>query len=100
MPRRLSFTRLSLFEQPLVFIASSFTFGLLFAARFRFSTRVWLIAPAVLWTAASICLLRKLGGRAATCLLLALGFSCGGASWATYEAGCDKARVMRLDGSG
>ena len=39
MPRRLSFTRLNLFEQPLVFIASSFILGLLFAARFVFNSR-------------------------------------------------------------
>jgi hypothetical protein len=96
MPRRLSFTRLSLFEQPLVFIASSFIFGLLFAARFRLSTRVWLIASAVLWTAASVCLLRKLGGRAVTCLLLTLSFACGGALWAINEAGVGKDRVLRL----
>ena len=40
MPRRLSFTRLNLFEQPLVFIASSFILGLLFAARFVFNSHV------------------------------------------------------------
>src|SRR5215510_1831433 len=96
MPRRLSFTRLSLFEQPLVFIASSFIFGLLFAARFRFSTRVCLMASAVLWTAVSICLLRKLGGRAVTCLLLTLSFACGGALWTINEAGVGKDRVLRL----
>src|SRR5262245_53900913 len=96
MPRRLSFTRLNLFEQPLVFIASSFILGLLFAARFRFSARILLMAFAVLWTAASVCLLRKLGGRAVTCLLLTLSFACGGALCAINEAGVGKDRVLRL----
>src|SRR5215475_14222402 len=96
MPRRLSFTRLSLFEQPLVFIGASFILGLLFAARFRFSTRAWLIASAVLWTAASVRLLRRRGGRAVTCLLLTLSFACGGALWAINEAGVGKDRVLRL----
>jgi competence protein ComEC len=96
MPRRLSFTRLSLFEQPLVFIASSFIFGLLFAARFQFSTRAWLTASALLWAGASICVLRKLGGRAVTCLMLTLSFVCAGALWAINEAGVGKDRVLRL----
>jgi competence protein ComEC len=99
MPRRLSFTRLSLFEQPLVFIASSFILGLLFAARFWFSTRAWLIASAVLWAAASVCLLRKLGCRGkwtVTCLLMTLSFACGGALWTINEAGAGEDRVRKL----
>src|SRR5688572_25312698 len=98
MPRRLSFTRLSLFEQPLIFIASSFILGLLFAARFRFSMRAWLIASAVVWTAISIRLLRKREGRIwiTTCLLLILSFLCGGALWKVNEAGIGEDRVRRL----
>src|SRR5215510_3306490 len=99
MPRRLSFTRLRPLEQPLVFIASSFILGLLFAARFRFSMRAWLIASAVLWTAAAVCLLRKLGGQGkwmVTCLLLILSFACGGALWAINEAGIGEDRVRKL----
>ncbi len=99
MPRRLSFTRLSLFEQPLVFIASSFILGLLFAARFRFSTRAWLIASAALWIVVSVLLLRKLGGQGkwmVTCLLLTLSFACAGALWAINEAGVGEDRVLRL----
>ncbi len=96
MPRRLSFMRLGLFEQPLVFIASSFILGLLFAARFRFSMRAWLIASAALWLAVSVCLLRKRGGRMVTCLLLILCFVCGGALWAINEAGVGEDRVRRL----
>src|SRR5215510_15124602 len=99
MPRRLSFTRLRPLEQPLVFIASSFILGLLFAARFRFSMRAWLIASAVLWTAAAVCLLRKLGGQGkwmVTCLLLILSFACGGALWAINEARVGEDRVRKL----
>jgi competence protein ComEC len=96
MPRRLSFTRLNIFEQPLIFIASSFILGLLFAARFRFSMRAWLIASTVLWMLISICLLRKLGGRVVTCLLLILSFFCGGALWTTNEAGISEDRLRRL----
>ncbi|MBO0724720.1 MAG: ComEC/Rec2 family competence protein [Blastocatellia bacterium] len=106
MPRRLSFTRLSLFGQPLIFIASSFILGLLFAARFRFSMRAWLIASAVLWIAASIRLLWKRDGLSArgswmtTCLLLILSFGCGGALWRINEAGIGEDRVRRLFDSG
>src|SRR5262249_5695225 len=87
MPRRLSFTRLSLFQQPLVFIAASFILGLLFAARFRFSIHVWMIPSITLWLTALVCLLMKRGGRVVTCLLLILSFVCGGALWALNEAG-------------
>jgi competence protein ComEC len=99
MPRRLSFTRLNLFEQPLVFIASSFILGLLFAARFQFSMRAWLIASAALWIVVSVCLLRKRGGQnkwMVTCLLLILSFACGGALWAINEAGVGEDRVRKL----
>lgn len=98
MPRRLSFTRLNLFEQPLIFIASPFILGLLFAAQFRFSMRAWLIASAVLWITISIRLLRKRDGHlwTPTCLLLILSFLCGGALWEINEAGIGENRVRRL----
>jgi competence protein ComEC len=99
MPRRLSFTRLDLFEQPLVFIASSFIIGLLFAARFQFSMRAWLIASAALWIAVSVCLLRKRDGRSEwiiTGLLLIQSFAIGGALWAINEAGVGEDRVRSL----
>ena len=94
MPLRLSFTRLNLFEQPLVFIASSFILGLLFAARFSFSIHTWLILSAILWLTVSVCLLKKLSGWGATSLLLILGFACGGALWAINEAGAGQDRVL------
>src|SRR5262245_48006603 len=98
MRRRLSFARLNLFEQPLVFIASSFIFGLLIAARFRFSMRAWLIVSSVLWIATSIRLLRKREGKilAPTLLLLTLSFFCGGALWEVNEVGAGGDRVRRL----
>jgi competence protein ComEC len=102
MPRRLSFTRLSLFQQPLVFTAASFIFGLLFGARFRFSIYAWLILSGVLWLAASVCLLMKRDGLLerrewiVTSLLLILSFACGGAMWAINEAGVGEDRVRRL----
>jgi hypothetical protein len=96
MPRRLSFTRLNLFEQPLVFIASSFILGLLFAARFSFSIHMWLILSAVLWLTVLVCLLKKLRRWGATSLLLILGFACGGALWAINEAGAGEDRVRKL----
>jgi competence protein ComEC len=102
MPRRLSFTRLNLFEQPLIFIASSFILGLLFAARFPFSTRAWAPASAVLWMAVSLCLLRRRdshiiqGAWHVTCLLLILSFLCGGALWAINEAGVTGCRVRKM----
>ncbi|MGH9850050.1 MAG: ComEC/Rec2 family competence protein [Blastocatellia bacterium] len=96
MPRRLSFTRLSAFEQPLIFIASSFIFGLLFAARFQLSISVWLIASAASWLLVSVCLLMKRDGWIVTSLLLILSFFCGGALWALNEAGVGEDRVRRL----
>ncbi|HEY8461113.1 MAG TPA: ComEC/Rec2 family competence protein [Blastocatellia bacterium] len=98
MPRRLSFTRLNVFEQPLVFIASSFILGLLFAARFCFSARAWLIASAVLWVAFSIRLLWKRDGRiwTSTRMSLILSFFCGGALWSVNEAAAGENRLRGL----
>src|SRR5574341_2396387 len=96
MPRRLSLTRLSATEQPLVFIASSFIAGLLFAARFQLSVSVWLIVSAVLWLSVSVCLLMERDGWIVTGLLLALSFFCGCALWAINEAtvGEDRGRSL------
>src|SRR5262245_39511312 len=96
MPRRLSFTRLSFIEQPLVFVATSFILGLIFAARFRSPNHIWLILSVALWPAVSVCLLRRRGGWIVTCLLLILSFACGGALWAINEAGIGEGRVRRL----
>ena len=96
MPRRLSFTRLSTIEQPLVFISSSFIAGLLFAERYPFSTRIWLIAAIVLWLPASVCLLMKRDGWIVTSLLLTSSFFCGCALWALNEASAGENRVRRL----
>src|SRR5262245_44221085 len=99
MPRRLGFTRLDLFEQPLVFIASSLILGLLFAARFQFSFRAWMIASSVLCLSISVCLLRKRSDKGEwmlTCLLLISSFACGAALWAINEAGVGEERVRMM----
>ncbi|HEV2666749.1 MAG TPA: ComEC/Rec2 family competence protein, partial [Blastocatellia bacterium] len=83
-------------EQPLAFIASSFILGLLFAARFRFSIRAWLILSAILWLTAPVCLLKKRGGWRVTSLLLIMSFACGGMLWAINEAGIGEDRVRGL----
>jgi len=96
MPRRLSFTRLSAFQQPLVFIASAFIAGLLFAAHYPFSIRIWLIAAVVLWLSASVCLLMKRSGKIVIGLLLIGSFVCGCVLWAINEASVGEDRVRRL----
>src|SRR5262245_8385070 len=96
MPRRLSFTRLILIEQPLVFVATSFILGLLFAARYQLSNRSWLILSVSLLLAISVCLLGRLSRWIVTGLLLILSYTCGGALWAINEAGVGEDRVRRL----
>jgi competence protein ComEC len=96
MPRRLSFPRLSVFEQPLVFIATSFISGLLFAARYSFSIRTGLIAAITLWLTASACLLMKRNGWIVTALLLISSCVSGCALWAINEASAGETSVRRL----
>jgi len=96
MPRRLSFTRLSFFEQPLVFVATSFILGLIFAAQFRSPNHIWLSLSVSLWLLVSVCLLRRRSGWIITRLLLILSFVCGGALWTINEAGIGEGRVRRL----
>ncbi len=96
MPLRLTFTRLSAFQQPLVFIASSFIAGLIFAARYPFSVRAWLMAAIIPWLSAAICLLARRDGWIVTSLLLILSFASGGALWAINEASVGETRVRRL----
>jgi|GEM_PF-6206191 len=96
MPRRLTFTRLSLQQQPLVFLALAFVSGLLAAARFSIAIRIWLALAASLWLAALALLLTRHSARVITASLLVGCFACGGTLWALGEAGVGEHRVRRL----
>ncbi len=96
MPRRLSFTRLSLAQQPLIFLTVAFLGGLLWAARYGLAVRGWLAALAVLWAVCAACLWMKRGGRLVTVLLLCGCFVGGGALWALDEAGVSNQRVRKI----
>lgn len=95
MPRRLSFTRLSLPQQPLVFIALSFITGLLAASRIQFSTRAWLIAGIILWASTSIALLARRSAWSIAILLFTSSFACGCALWAINEGDAAEDRLRR-----
>ncbi len=94
MPRRLSFTRLSLFQQPLIFCALAFIGGLLIGARFSFPIRGWFVVASIWWLAASVCLLK----RQAAALFLLLGGCAvaGGLLWAINDASTGHTRVRKL----
>lgn len=94
MPRRLSFTRLSLSEQPLVFLSLPFIGGLLLAARYQFRIHLWLGVALIWWLAATGCLLKR---QAAAVLCLFGGcFAVGGLLWAINDASVGQNRVRRL----
>ncbi len=80
----------------MVFIASFFILGLLFAARFRFSIKTWVIASGFLCLMALAHLLMKRGGPLVTVLLLILSFACGGAIWALDEAAAGEDRIRKM----
>lgn len=92
--RRLSFTRLSLPQQPLIFASLAFIGGLIAASRFQISIRNWFFITAVWWSATSMCLLRQ---QAVAVVLLFGGFLCvGGTLWAINENSVGENRVRRL----
>lgn len=94
MPRRLSFTRLSLSEQPLTFLSLAFIGGLFLAAHSPFAIRGWFITVLLWWLAAGACLLKR---QAAAMFLLFGGcFAVGGLLWAINEASIGQNRVRRL----
>jgi len=94
MPRRLSFTRLSLPEQPLVFLALAFIGGLLTAARHSFTVRAWFVVTVTWWLAAAVCVIER---RAAAMFLLFGGCTAaGGLLWTFNDAGTGQTRVRRL----
>lgn len=98
MPRRLSFTRLSLSEQPLTFLALAFIGGLLLAARFQFSIRLWFLVAAAWWLAACWSLRKR--QAAATPLMFAGILAAGGLLWAINDASVGQTRVRRLFAQG
>jgi competence protein ComEC len=81
--RRLSFTRLSPSHQPLIFVSLAFLGGLLFAANFTISIRVWFVVALTWWLAASACLWKR--QAAALAMLLAGCFATSGLLWAINE---------------
>jgi competence protein ComEC len=96
MPRRLSFTRLSLAQQPLVFLTTAFLCGLLWAAHYHTSVRIWLSALAVIWASCALCLWLQRAGRVVTMLLLCGCFVGGSALWTLNEASVSNQRVRRI----
>lgn len=96
MPRRLSFSRLSLTQQPLVFIAIAFLGGLLWAARSACMPRAWLVALALFWLGGALASLHRWTHWTVTGWLLAGCVACGGALWTLNEAGVGPDRVRRI----
>ncbi|HZS07333.1 MAG TPA: ComEC/Rec2 family competence protein [Blastocatellia bacterium] len=96
MPRRLSFTRLSPEQQPLIFLASSFIGGLLTAAKFSLSIRVWLATAVALWAVALVCWLVHADGRLVTAMLLVGSVACGGTLWSLNATGVSETSFRKL----
>ncbi|MEP7339939.1 MAG: ComEC/Rec2 family competence protein [Acidobacteriota bacterium] len=92
--RRPSFTRLSLFQQPLIYLALAFIGGLLLGARFPLTIRVWFAITVAWWLAALVCLLKR--QMVAVLLLLGGCAAAGGLLWVINEAGTGPARVRSL----
>ncbi len=96
MPRRLSFTRLSLPQQPLLFASLAFIGGLLLASIHPFSIRIWLCIAVMVWLILAVCLGSDRSGRFVSGLLLLGCFVCGGALWELNEASVANDRVRRM----
>jgi competence protein ComEC len=96
MSRRLSFTRLSLIQQPLLFVAISFIGGMLLASGQRISARYWLISCATAWLAASITLCLKMNGITPVALSIGVCIAGGGALWSINEEAKSENAVRRL----
>ncbi|MGE0886925.1 MAG: ComEC/Rec2 family competence protein [Blastocatellales bacterium] len=92
--RRLSFKRLIPPHQPLVFVALAFIGGLVFAAHYPATVRIWFLVAAVWWLAAAVCMFFR--QSAAIVLLLGGCFATGGLLWAVNEASAGKDSVRRL----
>ncbi|MFN8000645.1 MAG: ComEC/Rec2 family competence protein [Acidobacteriota bacterium] len=96
MPRRLSFTRLSLPQQPLVFLALAFLGGLLGAARSHFPLRNWWLIAVIAWACGGVALCLKRTGWWVTVALLVGVLAVGGALWTLNDASAAGDRVRTL----
>ncbi|MBI1760442.1 MAG: ComEC/Rec2 family competence protein [Acidobacteria bacterium] len=100
MPRRLSFPRLRLQQQPLLFIATSFIGGLLVAARWQLAPRTWLIALACVWIVSAIGWLSRWQNQTLqwllTLWLLSGCFVAGATLYALQQAGTGPQRVRSI----
>jgi competence protein ComEC len=96
MPRRLSFPRLSLTQQPLVFIVIALIGGLLWAARYEVAPRLWLAALAVFWAGGAVGVWRRWPHWLAALWLLGGCVSGGAALWSLNEASVGPERVRRM----
>ncbi len=92
--RRLSFTRLSLPQQPLVFVSLAFIGGLIATSQISLSIRNWFLVAVVWWLAATVCLLRH--QAAAMILLLGGVLVAGGLLWAINEHSAGSHSVRSL----
>src|SRR5215813_7313774 len=96
MPRRLSFTRLSPAEQPVLFISLAFIGGLITSAYLQFTTVAWIAVAIFLWMVASISLSISCDRWWRAALLIASFFACGGSLWAINEASVGQKSLRRL----
>ncbi len=96
MSCRLTFTRLNLQQQPLLFLATAFIGGLLGGAKFSLSLPMWFILAVSLWLIAGVGLLAQRGESIVTMLLLAGCFTGGGMWWQLNEASLSESRVRKL----
>ena len=94
--RRLTFSQITLPQQPLVFVSLALIAGLWLASRFTFTPRVWMNTFAVTWCITWLCWRMQARDLFITSLLL-LGFACAGAGlWALHTAQVAPSRVVKL----
>ncbi len=94
--RRLTFSQITLPQQPLVFLSLAFIAGLWLASRLLWTPRFWLNAFVVVWCVALLAWRMQLRDTFITSFLL-LGFACAGAGlWALHAAQVAPSRVVRL----
>lgn len=96
MSRRFSFPRLSIFQQPLLFISVSFICGLTFAASFQISARWWIVICAIFWLLGSKVLWSENRCWLIITFILSGCFAAGGGLWEINESRVGRDRVRRL----